>query len=97
LKIKAIIWRPDRVEHLAKHNITPEEVEEAVFDTHHAYVQVQKKADSFPNQKVYRCLSITEAGRYIIFIFINKGGGKVLPITARDMKDAERRYYEKKR
>ncbi len=93
MKIGEILWKPDRVDHLARHNISPEEVEEAVFAASYVSVEVLKKADNSPNDKIYRCLAVTEAGRYITFIFIYKGGGTAFPITARDMTDTERRYY----
>jgi|GEM_PF-5677048 len=36
-------------------------------------------------------------GRYLIVFHIQKGEGMVLPISARDMNPAERKYYEKHR
>ena len=37
------------------------------------------------------------AGRYLIVFYIRKLAGTILPISARDMDDAERRYYERHR
>ena len=31
-RIRDLHWRPDRVEHIARHSILPEEVDEAVLD-----------------------------------------------------------------
>ncbi len=97
MKIRKILWTPDRIAHVARHNISPEEVEEAVFDAFHASVEVLKKAENSSHEKIYRCLAVTEAGRYITFIFIYKGGATAFPITARDMTDTERRYYREKK
>jgi uncharacterized DUF497 family protein len=49
------------------------------------------------NQDVYSALGQTYDGRYLIVFHIQKGGGMVLPISARDMNLAERKYYEKHR
>lgn len=50
-----------------------------------------------PNQKVYRFLGRTEAGKYITFIFIYEGRGTAYPVTARSMTEAERRRYSDRR
>lgn len=97
MKIRTILWTPDRIAHIARHNISAEEVEEAVFDMPNACVETLKKAEKYPKEKIYRCLAVTEAGRYITFIFIYKGGAAAFPVTARDMTDAERRYYREKK
>ena len=46
-------------------------------------------------ENVYAALGQTEAGRYLIVFFIHKPDYRIL--TARDMTDAERRRYEKRR
>jgi uncharacterized DUF497 family protein len=38
----------------------------------------------------------TDAGRYLTILFIDKGTGEVLPLSARDMADKERRRYGNK-
>ena len=49
------------------------------------------------NEDVYSALGQTYDGRYLIIFSIYKGQGMVLPISARDMSTAERKYYEKHR
>lgn len=92
MKIKRIDWTSDRINHIARHNISPEEVEEAAFDSP-CVIQVLKQADRNPEQKIYRLLGRTSEGRYIVFIFIYEGHGVAYSVTARDMTPKERRYY----
>ena len=47
------------------------------------------------NEHVYEAFGQTHAGRYIVVFFINKANA-VLPISARDMIDGERKYYREK-
>jgi len=70
LNLYHIRWTPDRIEHIAKHNLIKNEVEEAAFDDDYSLIQKLKKADRDPNQKVYRLLGCSRVGRYITFIFI---------------------------
>jgi hypothetical protein len=44
--ISHIRWTPDRVRHIARHNITPDEVEEAAFDDPGSIVQKLKRTVS---------------------------------------------------
>lgn len=48
-------------------------------------------------ENVYAAYGQTVAGRYLVVFYIRKPKGVILPISARDMDDAERRYYEKQR
>jgi uncharacterized DUF497 family protein len=55
------------------------------------------KEDMFEAEDLYTAFAQIESGRYLIVFFINKGSQTALPISARDMNDAEERYYEKHR
>ena len=46
-------------------------------------------------EDLYAAYGQTEAGRYLIVFFIYQGFGAALPISARDMSDAERRYFNR--
>jgi uncharacterized DUF497 family protein len=48
-------------------------------------------------EDVYAAYAQIQNGRYLIVFFIQKKDGKILPISARDMDKAERRYYGKHR
>jgi len=48
-------------------------------------------------ENVYAAYGQTESGRYLIIFYIGKPRGDMLPISARDMDDAERKYYGKQK
>jgi uncharacterized DUF497 family protein len=48
-------------------------------------------------EDVYAALSQIASGRYLIVFVIDKKRGAVMPISARDMDPAERKYYAKHR
>ena len=45
-------------------------------------------------EDLYAAYGQTAAGRYLIVFFIHKHPTAALPISARDMSQAERRYYD---
>lgn len=93
--IQSLYWRTDRVLHIAKHRVTPGEVEEALFDDPARKLFNEGPAERNPNETVYICLGRTGAGRYLCAPLIYIGGGEALPITARDMTAPEKRRYKK--
>jgi len=48
-------------------------------------------------EDVYAALAQVASGRYLIVFFIDKRRGVAMPISARDMNPAERKYYAKHR
>jgi uncharacterized DUF497 family protein len=48
-------------------------------------------------EDVYVAYGQTDAGRYLSIFFIRKHGTAALPISARDMTQAERRYYNERK
>ena len=89
MRILEFIWPVDRIEHIARHGVTPEEVEEVCFET--AFVE---RARSQGLNPVYYVLGQTEGGRYLLCVVIQFPDGKGYPITARPMTDKERRRYQ---
>ena len=49
------------------------------------------------DENVYAAFGQTTGGRYLIVFYIRKVSGALLPISARDMDDAEGKYYERQR
>jgi uncharacterized protein len=89
MKVHEFIWPEDRVDHIAHHGVTPEEVEEACFGT--AFVQRAKSQGKNP---VYYVLGKTTAGRYLFCVVIQFPDGRRYPVTARPMTEKERRRYD---
>ena len=88
MKIHELIWPEDRIDHIARHGVTPAEVEEACFGK--ALVQ---RARSEGENPVYYVLGQTAAGRYLFCVVIQFPDGRGYPVTARPMTDKERRRY----
>jgi uncharacterized DUF497 family protein len=90
--ISRIIWKAQFVEKLAaKHSVSVEEAEE-VLRTKPRIRKVGR--GHVKGEHVYAAYGQSAAGRYLMVFYIRKLTGALLPISARDMEDAERRYYE---
>jgi len=89
MRIYEFIWNQDRIDHIARHSVTPKEVEEACFGV--ALVQRGKSEGENP---VYYVLGQTNAGRYLFCVVIQFPGGRGYPVTARPMTDKEKRRYK---
>lgn len=88
MPISEFLWPNDRVDHIARHGVQPEEVEEACFGK-----PLVLTAESTGPNPVYYVLGETEAGRYRFCVVILFPGNKAYPVTARDMTDKEKRRY----
>lgn len=93
--IRKIIWKNQFVEKLErKHHVSIDDVEEILGGR--AHIRKVSKG-RVQDENVYAAYGQTNAGRYLIVFYIRKVTGAVLPISARDMDDAERKYYEKQK
>ena len=88
MKIHELAWPDDQIDHIARHGVTPEEVEEVCFG--HSLVQ---RAKSEGDNPVYYLLGQTDSGRYLFCVVIRFPDGKGFPITARPMTDNEKRRF----
>lgn len=94
-RIRRLFWRPDRVEHIARHGVNPYEVEEALFGDSQGLLLKVGPAERDLEETVYRYLGRTATGRYLFVALIYMGQGEALPLSARDMDGAERRRYSR--
>ena len=88
MKIQELIWPRDRLDHIAEHNVTSEEVEEVCFGS--PFVQRAKSEGQNP---VYYVLGQTDAGQYLFCVIIQFPDGKGYPVTARPMTNKEKHRY----
>ena len=84
MRIYELIIEPERVDHIARHHVSVEEVEEVIFGT-----PFIRKA----RQERYHIIGQTDAGRYLTVFVAPWGKGIYGLVTARDADDAERRAY----
>ncbi len=86
--IHRIIWPEDRVDHIGRHAVTPEEFEEACFGD-----PLVLRAKSEGKNPVYYVLGQTAQGRHLFCVVIHFPDGNGYPVTARPMTDKEERRY----
>ena len=93
--IRKIIWKGQFVEKIEqKHGISVLEAEEVLGGDPHIR-RISK--GRVKGENVYAAYGQTESGRYLVVFYIRKVSGALLPISARDMDAAERKYYERHR
>jgi len=61
----------------------------------HTYESVSK--GKVKGENVYAAFGQTTGGRYLVIFYIRKSAGSIVPISAREMDDKERRYYGKQK
>ena len=86
--ISSIKWTDESIEHIARHAVRPEEVEEACFnDDEIPFVRAGR-------ENLYYVFGKTYSGRFLFVVarFIRQGEAKV--ITARDMNEWEKTYFK---
>ncbi len=89
-------WTPDRIAHIARHGVTPAEVEEAVFGDPQGRLWRGPRSRRDPRRSLYYAYGRTAAGRHLCVVLLDLGDGQALPVTARDMTPAERRRYRRR-
>jgi uncharacterized DUF497 family protein len=93
MRITDILWKEAIVEKLVdKHGVSVAEVEEVLLSRPIVRRMVKGHVR---DEDVYAALTQISSGRYMIVFFIGKKRGLALPISARDMSPAERKYYAK--
>jgi uncharacterized DUF497 family protein len=90
VQIRELIWTPDRVEHIGRHGVQREELEEVCFGN--AWVQ---RAKSHGKNPVYYVLGQTLSGRYLFCVVIQFPNRKGFPVTARQMTRKEKARYNR--
>ena len=90
MTIREFVWPEDRVEHIARHGVTPEEVEDACFGS-----SLVLRATSRGKNPVYQVLGQTRAGRYLLSIVIGFPDGRGYPVTARPMTRKEQQRFKR--
>lgn len=88
MKIRDLIWPEDRIQHVARHGVTPEEVEQVCFGK--SFV---RRAKSEGENPVYYVLGQTHAGRFLFCVVIRFPDGNGYPVTARPMTQKEKRRF----
>ena len=86
--ISELVWSEDRIAHIARHRVEPEEVEDVCFGPS---LVLRAKTDG-PNP-VYLVLGRTDARRHLLCVIISFPDGRGYPVTARDMTGLEKQRF----
>lgn len=94
MRISEIVWTETDVAHLARHGVTPDEVEDVL-----AAGPVWRRGRAHPEtgRKSLYALGRTGSGRYLFIVLSPRGHGRARCVTAMDMDDKARRFYERHR
>ena len=89
MEIREFEWDDDNVEHISRHHVFPDEVENVAFDDE-PWIRRGKKGSRY-------MLGYTIAGRYLFTVYALKDRGIARVITSMDMDRQTRRLYRKRR
>lgn len=79
-------WDDENIEHIAQHNVSPQEVEEVCFGQHIAFLGRNRR---------YILYGKSNGGRHLKVVLERRHGTVFRPITAYDMTDKEKHKYIK--
>jgi uncharacterized DUF497 family protein len=85
--ITDLIWDERNVEHIARHQVEPHEVEQVIWDDPHAR--------RGPGKSRYRLYGQTDAGRYLFIVLDREYDDVFYVVTARDMDKREKKQYRR--
>jgi uncharacterized protein len=88
VKIENISWDQETVYHIARHSVSPEEVEEGLFNTDNPPIIMRGKEGR------YLAYGKTQAGRILLVVWVFHYK-KTRVITARDLTTKEKQFYRK--
>lgn len=83
-----VLWTQDSETHIARHNVTPLEVEQALYTRPRLRVPGR--------EGVFEVLGTTDAGRHLFVVVAQSADGRDFVITARNMTAAEKRTFREK-
>jgi uncharacterized protein len=83
-------WDAANASHIAEHNVTPDEAEEALTDPHRRPAMAYSSA----GERRRAIIGQTESGR-VLFVVFTRRGRLMRVITARTAESRERRSYRR--
>jgi hypothetical protein len=83
-----VLWTQDTETHIARHNVTPLEVEQALYARPRLVVPGR--------EDTLEVLGTSTANRYLFVVVAQAGDGRDFVITARDMTAAEKRMFRER-
>ncbi len=90
MKIEKISWDQETVDHISNHLVSPEEVEELLFNGVDIPLMMRGREGR------YLAYGKTQGGRLLFVVWASKYK-KTKIITARDMTEKEKRFYKRRK
>ena len=90
MKIEKISWDQETVDHISNHLVSPQEVEELLFNDMDSPLIMRGKEGK------YLAYGKTNGGRFLLVVWASKYR-KTKIITARDMTKNEKQFYKKRK
>jgi hypothetical protein len=88
VEITEFEWDDSNVEHILRHNVSPDEVEDVAFDNE-PWIKKGRKGTRY-------MLGYTAGGRYLFTAYVLKGKGIARVITSMDMDEKTRKLYKRR-
>lgn len=88
MEIKEFEWNEQNIEHIARHGVSPDEVEDVAFDDA-PWIKKGRKGTRY-------MLGYTVAGRYLFTVYTLKDTEIAKVITSMDMDNKTRKLYKKR-
>jgi len=88
MEIREFEWDDNNIEHIARHGVFPDEVEDVAFDDD-PWIRKGRKGTRY-------MLGYTVAGRYLFVVYVLKGKGIARVITSMNMDDKTKKLYKKR-
>jgi uncharacterized DUF497 family protein len=88
MEIREFEWTDRNIEHIARHNVSPDEVEDVAFDDE-PWIRKRRKGTRY-------MLGYTIGGRYLFIVYSLNSKGIARVITAMDMDEKTRNLYKKR-
>lgn len=83
--IRKLVWDEWNIDHIARHNVEPEEVEQACMS---------KNLFTKARSGLYRLIGQSDDGRYLTILLAPRLSDSFYPVTARDSDKKERRRFK---
>ncbi|MBM4350207.1 MAG: BrnT family toxin [Deltaproteobacteria bacterium] len=90
MKIEKISWDQEAVDHISNHMVSPEEVEEVLFNDVDTPLMMRGEEGK------YLAYGKTYGGRLLFIVWVSKYK-KTKIITSRDMTEKEKRFYRRRK
>ncbi|MGQ9627859.1 MAG: BrnT family toxin [Anaerolineae bacterium] len=93
MKIDRLIWNRRNTAHIARHNVSQNEVYETCAPGRHLARRIGQEKRGLLRYHVY---GQTLSGRYLFIVLDRKYGATFYVVTARDMNAAEKKMFRRK-